>query len=749
MIRYYSTVVLVLFSVATQGQLLTDSILCLDNPNRYIDFYGSLEGAHTPAEAWEWWSKSLETPSSVIQKEWKWIELGPKQTPSEAQPSRALPEYSLGRGNGTGRVNALYINPSSENQVFACSPTGGLFYSEDYGESWKNGGTDHLPVSGVSSVTVNPRNENNWIVATGDGDDLFMFSSGLYRTFNKGKTWEEFNGKFGFQLPSGESFFDFYVSELVSHPKRFKCQYLASNLGFFTTTNANRKAKNLRWTKVTNERIYDIEISPVNSKIVAAAGDNLWISRSRGNYWTKFIPPILKNSENYGLVRLSLEFSSENENIIYAVITRKKGLGAGGIGSAFLYEFNLKTKEWKLINELRKNGNVIPTRARAFEKNPSNDSIMLIGNVKPVRISKDYGSTFTKLKNNQMHDDIHDFEFFSDGITVLASHDGGVSKSRDGGYTWTLSDNGISVANVHGLDVAQTEETKLLYGAYDTGSYKYEKGEWLHVAFGDGFEPLINSSDPDQMMVTMQNGGIFISDSTGTTFNEKARMKGIKSDWHTWIKANPELDNTIYHSGIKLARSMNFGKDWEIIMDPVQYFEESVTAWRFFQTDGFPDKMFVVVLGKTRKDDAVFMSSNVNEPDPEKVQWFKIPELAKEGWVASILHDPSCETCHTISYNAWENTKKVFYFDGISYSDITFDLGYAAVRSGVRDKINGRIYLGTRQGVFTKSSEESQWTLLKGLPSARIWGMEINYVQSELYLGLFGRGIWSGTLMKE
>lgn len=747
--RFYLIFTGVLLSVATLGQLPTDSIFCMDDPDQYVDFYGALEEASSEKEAWEWWSKSLSVSSNVTQVDWNWLELGPTETPPETGPSLALPKYSLGRGNGTGRVNALYINPADESQVFACSPTGGLYYSEDYGATWKNGGADHLPVSGISSVVVNPRNSSNWIVSTGDGDDRFIFSSGLYRTFNKGETWEEFNGKQGFSLPQGETLFDYQISELISHPKRFRKQLLASNMGLFSTTNATRKARNVRWTKVSSERFYDLEISPLNKRIIAAGGDNLWISRSKGNYWVKHAPPELKDADNYGLVRLSLEFSSVDPDVMYIALTRKKKLGGGGIGSAFLYEFNLKTKEWKLINELKKNGNVIPSRARAFEKNPTNDSIVLIGNVQPVRISRDFGETFKKVEGNQMHDDIHDFEFFSDGKTVLASHDGGVSKSTDGGYTWHISDKGIGVANVHGLSVAQTEDTKLLYGAYDTGSYKYENGEWLHVAFGDGFEPVIHKSDPNKMLVTMQNGNVFVSDSLGRNFDTRTKMTGMRTSWHTWIKSNPEKENIIYKSGSKLIRSMDFGESWEVILDPLEDELDGEKAWRFFQTDGYPDQMFVITKGKTRADDAILVSTNVNNVNAADVKWHQIPVIPVKGWVSSILNDKSCETCHTVSYNTLNNKEKVFHYDGFGYTDITFDLGHSSVRSGVSDRKTGRIYLGTKQGVFTKLPEEANWTLMRGLPGARIKSMEINYVQRKLYLGLFGRGIWSGDLMDE
>jgi len=64
-----------------------------------------------------------------------------------------------------------------------------------------------LPISGVSNITVNPLNQNNWIITIGDGDDNFSFSNGVYRTLNFGNTWEQTNGRSNYELPFEENGF--------------------------------------------------------------------------------------------------------------------------------------------------------------------------------------------------------------------------------------------------------------------------------------------------------------------------------------------------------------------------------------------------------------------------------------------------------------------------------------------------------------------------------------------------------------
>ncbi len=678
--------------------------------------------------------------------DWKWEELGPFGTPPEGKESRALPSYSLGRGNGSGRINALYVNPQNERQIFACSPTGGLYYSENQGESWANAGTDHLPICGVSSVTVNPNDEANWIITTGDGDDRFMFSGGVFRTFDKGENWENISGTLDFKLPVEEGVFDFFISEIVSHPCDFRRQFLATSQGLYTSSNSHLKARKVNWHKESNERIYDIEVSDLDQSLVAAGGEHLWLSSNCGRHWEKINRPVEEDDDKYGLFRLSIEFSRTDPNKLYVAVVKKKELGGGGIGKGQLYSYDLEAMDWTHISDLGKFGNLIPTRGRAFEISPVTDSLMLIGNVQPVRISTDGGKTFQKIEGKQMHDDIHDFEFLSDGKTVLASTDGGVSISFDSGWTWEVRDKGVNTANVHGVSVAQSTDDVILYGGYDTGCTLLENGEWKHVSFGDGFETAISDS---AKIVSMQNGRLYKSDDLAETnkFHSGVKKKGFKASWHTWLLAHSDKENTLYKSGSQVARTLDFGENWEIILDPTEYSSDVQKIWRVYQTDGFPNTLYAVGLGKTREDDRIFFTKNANEENPSEILWEILPKCPIPGWVESIIHSDECSNCHTLAFNSYNLENKILYFDGTRYSDITNGLGYASVRSGVKDKETGTMYFGTRNGLICKKQHEEQWTVLQGLPTTRIRSLKINYVMREIVIGTFGRGIWKAKLV--
>ena len=103
-----------------------------------------------------------------------------------------------------------------------------------------------------------------------------------------------------------------------------------------------------------------------------------------------------------------------------------------------------------------------------------------------------------------MHDDIHHLEYSKKGDALWASHDGGVSKSLDNGITWEKADNGIGVANIFGMGIAQSIQEIVLYGGYDTGGNQLDSGKWEHVNFGDGFEVAVDPFNPNYRYVTRQ-----------------------------------------------------------------------------------------------------------------------------------------------------------------------------------------------------------------------------------------------------
>ncbi|MCB0761146.1 MAG: hypothetical protein KDC12_06440 [Flavobacteriales bacterium] len=678
--------------------------------------------------------------------------VGPNEQPREMNPGgKAIPSHSANRGNGTGRINCVVVNPNDQKNVFACSPTGGLFVTYNEGLSWRNGGTDKLPVSGCAGVTINPENPNQWIIATGDSDDRFMYSDGVWRTSDAGKTWVNINGKNPEKtFPVSEIGWEWtLVGDIVAHPCNFNRIFVASNKGLFATNNAlEEDGKKVRWTKMADSFFYDIEIYPWDESVIFAAGEEFKMSSDCGLTWKSLPIPDYPNADKFPFLRMELEFNNDQPDYIYAAVTCADKHGTASMGEATLQRFHIPTGKWEEIRSLRTGmNNMIPTRGRAFDINPKDSMMIVVGNVQPVYRSVDGGQSFEKIERGQMHDDIHHLVFAPDGKTLWATHDGGVSISFDAGLTFQPRDKGIGAANVFGVAVAQSEKMQVLYGGYDTGGNLLRDSTWYHVSWGDGFQTIIDHSDPAVMFATKQGGHINRTTDGGDNWNDAVYSGANKAEWHTWIRMNTQYSNVIYLAGQQVVRSTSIGEDWETIFD-VRDHDGLFTAYKLFLSETNPDVMYIYCLGEEKHHPVLFRTNRLNEESVLRITWERV-ELPSDGWISGIAIDPDdWEKCW-VAYQRHEPEGKVFRYTGEKWIDIGKDLGYAVVECIALDKNSEeRIYLGSNYGVFTRDRYGKEWTNLTGMPGVWMKSMAINYVTNQLIIGTHGRGVWACDLLE-
>ncbi|MFN0033016.1 MAG: WD40/YVTN/BNR-like repeat-containing protein [Flavobacteriales bacterium] len=704
------------------------------------------------------WEKQLLREGSHVEhnrneilrvKKWHWECLGPNEQPAELHPGGlALPAYAKGRGNGTGRINYLYLHPKKQNRLWACSPTGGVWYTKNGGQKWLEGGTDKLAVSGASSVAVNLRNPRQWVLSSGDGDDQFTESTGLWRTKNNGHTYTCINGldaQTSLPFGSGRGF----ISEVVCSPSDFNLLFTATSKGLWMCHDASNN-KTLKWKRIAEGNFFDIEVidrKDPDLDIVIAAGEKLMLSYNGGETWEELKAPTQEQNERFAFMRMSVSYSKALPGFAYIGLTCSERWESSPQGEGQLYLLDLKTKEWKHIRSLRDDMcNLIHTRARAFAASPVEPNLLMCGNVSPLYRSTDGGYNFSKIEKNQMHDDCHHIAFANDGKTAWATHDGGVSVSYDAGMTWQARDNGIGAANIFGVSTGQQKQPQVAYGGYDVGGNLLRNNKWWHVSWGDGFETITHPSNADVVFTTMQNGQLQRTDD-GEHFDH-GRNANAKTEWHTWIRMHPKENNIIYCAGALLKRSNDLGQTWETILDVRKQNPELYNAYKFYLSADHPNVMYAYCLDeKTKVNPKILRTFNLLETDASKIVWEQI-DVPMNDWIASIVMDRDDAHKFHLLYSHPYSDKKLWFFDSIQYIDMSANLGHAICESMVMQSGDAqRIYIGSSYGVFTKIKNESEWTLLLGLPGTHIKSMDINYVDNKLLVGTFGRGVWQCNLL--
>lgn len=243
------------------------------------------------------------TPVADYHPQWRC--LGP-----EGQPAGSGSHIGNGQMNGVRfdpRYHAVAPDSQGYGRMYAFSPTGGLWRSENEGVNWEviAAVDTQLPAINVADLAVSPHNPEVLFLATGDGDHSYrlvfepyrgvvvntLFSSGVYRSVDDGQSWERIAvpGTFtcaeplGMQLVRLEASPDYPNMLFALSPKH----------GLWRTRNALAPADEVEWEQVLKEQApfesgsgwRGLALVPGVAGRMYAAGRRVYESNDSGSTW--------------------------------------------------------------------------------------------------------------------------------------------------------------------------------------------------------------------------------------------------------------------------------------------------------------------------------------------------------------------------------------------------------------------------------------------------------------------------------
>ena len=666
-----------------------------------------------------------------------WQELGPFQ----------FPEGNSVRQVGVGRLNSITFHPHKPNVLFVCGPSGGLFYSEDGGTLWKNGGTDFLPVTGASWCIPHPIDPKTWILSTGDGDGTWSFSTGVYITRDKGKTWKLMSDG----LPKPVAAWDYVqYHKLISNPNNYNQVFAATNKGLYRTNNAF--ANHPVWEEVWGgERINDLEFRPGNSNYILAGGKAIILSTNGGKSFTK-LPGTGFANIGYNDVRINIEMSPADPKMIYIAVSGKQK--KKGTYKARVYRYHESRGTWKFRGNISDNSylpfGLIPARVKAFTVSPTDANVLLAGNVNPIWRSEDGGETWNKLKVG-VHDDIHHLDFSPTG-ELWATTDGGVYKSTDVGDSWENRTVGIGIASIHGVSSSSKKANLLVIGCYDTGSSLLDRktGTWRNVSGGDGYCNLFAHGHDSTFYTTAVGGAVWRFELEKGTYKKKGSAGAPRSGsgWPTWVVMHPQNDELLYQCGTSLWRNpaKGFRNSWESVLDIKTQFPQYKIALKAFIDHQQGETIYATLLGKRPYGIARTFDGNKSA---DQMQW-ELVDHPLDHHIAELAIDPANPQAFWLTYErvAEGFYDKVWYYNGKRWKSKAFDLPEFAKVFSIKNDLThpGRVYIGTDVGIFYNDPKSRNWILVEGLPHTKIRSFIFDYGSQKIIVGTFGRGVWEGDL---
>ena len=423
-----------------------------------------------------------------------------------------------GPDNIGGRTRAIQIDRTNVNRVWAGGVSGGLFVSNNKGNTWSR--VNEYFAAGanpyISSMTQTP--DGVLYVATGSNQEGWG-GNGVWYTADFGATWNT--------IPNTNS-----STQVVSSN--------ADNFVWLATTGGLKKWKNgdasLTAVPVTTGSCTALEISKDGQLVLCAFGANkTYVSTDGGANFSdrsgtatnnlvptsapriEFAISPIKNSSNH----YSLYAVRTNSNLLSMHVSHDDGatwtqfVGASGPPS----EFDIY-RDQGTYNSIV---SVVPTDPEQI----------LIGGIDIWRwkqtVNNPPSGGFQKISlwsvapqaSIYVHADNHEMKWDQNN-RFYAGNDGGVSISNDNGNTWFVANRGYNVTQFYGIAfdrdgavMGGTQDNGTLYNNHTLSTYQ----EFRQVGGGDGFECEISYFNPAVMFSTIYYNNISRSGDKGNTWS--------------------------------------------------------------------------------------------------------------------------------------------------------------------------------------------------------------------------------------
>lgn len=687
---------------------------------------------------------------------------------------------SIGPDRG-GRSIAVAGSAARANEYYFGAVGGGVWKSDDFGNTWKPVSDEFFKSSSVGALAVAASNPD--VVYAGMGESCFrgniLQGDGIYKTTDGGKTWKHSG------LENTET-----VSKIRVHPTNPDLVYVAV-LGHAYGPNDERGVFRSKDGGDTWERVLfrnnqtgaiDLSIDPKSPDVIYAAlwevyrtphsmesggpGGGLFKSTDGGSTWTELTKNPGLPSGLWGKVGVSV--SGADSNRVYAIIENDNG-------GVFVSDDAGAT--WKVGDNDRK------LRQRAFyythiAADPVEKDRVYVLNVQFWR-SDDGGKTFpTQIR--PPHGDNHDLWIApNDNKRMVQGNDGGGNVTVNGGQTWS----------------GQGFPTGQFYNAFTTKHVPYHVcgsqqdnstacvGSESQSGAGEGSLPPIfyspGGGESGYIASDPTNPDVFYAGSYGGLMSrldratEQRRLVNVypsnpmghssidikeRFQWTYPIVFSPIDQKVLYTSSQHLFRTTNGGQTWERISPdlaradpatmqasggPITKDQTGVETYATIFTIA-PSHQDVNTIW-TGSDDGYVHVTRDGGKNWQRVTPPDLPEYAR---ISLIEASPHQNGVAYLAANRYQRDDRKPYV----YKTTDFGQTWTKIINGVPandfarairedTKRRGLLFLGMENGLYVSFDDGANWQSLRlNLPVTPVHGIAVE--NRDLVIGTHGRGFY-------
>lgn len=657
----------------------------------------------------------------------------------DQQVSTAIGDIELDPKN----PQVLWVGTGEAN-IFRSSQSGcGIFKTTDGGKTWKNMGLENTFT--IARIVINPKNTNVLYVAASGHEWTTNPDRGVYKTTDGGKTWDkvlyvnEMTGAIDLVMdPSDPN--TLYATTWQRIRKKWNdpsTEESYTGSGIWKTTNGGKS-----WEQI-NSGIPEpkfrgrigIDIARSNPKVLYALVDNyekvsaadegdsadsygrpssgiikgatVYRSDNKGTSWVQVsgLTPEMKkymqnHSATYGWVFAQMRVDPKDENIIYTM-----GLG-----------LNVSTDGGKTFKELKG----MHGDHHGLWIDPNNTDYLVNVNDGGIVVSYDQGKNWRQFANNlpvsqffnlnydmstpfKVYGSVQDHGSFAGTVDISGGRDKihpGDFKGAPGGegsnhFIDPRDPNLVYSAGFYGslsrANLATKDRKKILPQVYDNELPL--RGQWLAPFILSPHNPDIVYHGMQYLFMSQDQGNTWKQISPDLTYNDPKKIGDIQYQTLFSVSESPMKFGLIY-AGTDDGR-MHLTKD-------------GGATWTELTDKLAPNRWISRVVASKYKMGRVYVTQNGKRDDDFQVYIWKSENY------------------------------------GATFKDISGNIPLGPVNVIREDPFDGNIlYAGTDMAVYVSKNGGDSWDVLGNLPTTYVHDLIVHPRDNIIVIATHGRGMWA------
>jgi photosystem II stability/assembly factor-like uncharacterized protein len=690
-------------------------------------------------------------------------------------------EYRLIGPSRGGRATAVTGVTSQPYTFFMGTTGGGVWKTEDAGETWRNISDDFFDVASVGAVDVADSDVNVIYVGTGSACIRGNVSTGrgVYRSLDGGKSWTMVGLR-----DTGA------IGRIVVHPHDPDLVYVAAlghpfgtneERGVFRSTDGGESWQRVLFVSDSTGAI-DLSMNPNNPReiyaamwraerkpwtlIDAAEEGGVYKSTDGGEEWVK-----LGGGLPEGLLgRIGVAVSPANPERVWALVNAHDPQGG-------LYRSDDAGDTWTRVNRQRE------LRQRAWYythiyTDPQDENTIYALNTRMYR-SVDGGKTFQTVR--VPHGDVHDLWINPDSPEkMVVANDGGAQVTLTAGRSWSTMLNQptaelyrVTVDNQFPYRVyaGQQDNSTISVPSWSAGTLTNTE-EWFGVGGCESGHVAVNAENPDLIYAGCYIGEITRYDRRTEDMRHVTvypvlvdgvapRDLDFRFQWNAPIVFSPHDPDLLYHTSNHVHRTRDGGITWETISPdltqndpnkqalpggPLQHDHTSVEVYSTIFA--FAESPHTAGTLWTGSDDGLIHLSR-----DDGATWDDVTpsDMPADGTVNSIdlsPHQAGRVVVAVYRYRMDDFAPYVFRTNDFGRSWELLTDGSNGIPEDqpvrvVREDPDrpGLLYAGTEFGMFVSFDDGRHWQSLQlNLPAVPVTDLKVH--QKDLVLATQGRSFW-------